>query len=75
MAYEWNFDKLPEERHCEVAELTRQGQAGKLMEIHNQYQLSREVYCCSVQQNMVLKWFIYGIESGKIRCGGEDIPE
>lgn len=75
MAYDWKFERLPESRHCEVMELTRQGKGGQLMEIHNQYQLSSEVYCCPGHSEMVLKWFIYGIQSGKIRCSGEDIPE
>jgi len=75
MAYEWNFEKLPKERHNEVIALVKQGSGGKLMVIHNQYQLSDELYCCSVQDYMVLNWFKHGIETGQITGNGQSLPE
>lgn len=75
MAYTWNFDKLPKERHEEVISLVKQGAGGKLMLIHNQYLLSEELYCCPVQDNMVLNWFKYGIETGQIKGNGQSTSE
>lgn len=67
MAYEWDFGKLPESEHDKVIDLWNNGDAGKLMVIHNKYELSPELYCCSVQNQMVLDWFKYGIKHEYIK--------
>lgn len=67
MAYNWNFEKLPKEKHNEVLNLIEQGRGAQLMIIHNEYELSRELYCCSVQEKYVLNWFIYGRDTGQIK--------
>lgn len=67
MAYEWDFNKLPEEEHDNAIELFNSKDAVKLMLLHNKYELSPELYCCSVQNQMIINWFKYGIENGFIK--------
>lgn len=75
MGYMWDFSKLPKEEYARVIERVEMGDARTLMLIHNEYGLSRDVYCCGAQQQMVMNWFKYGIETGQIRMDGESLPE
>lgn len=70
MSYNWDFSKLPKHEHQRVIDRSDSRDAKTLMIIHNQYELSDELYCCTKQNEMVLKWFKYGIENGYIK--GED---
>lgn len=63
----WDFSKIPDSRIEEVLELVNSRSGGRLMAIHNDYQLSKEYYCCSVQEQYVINWFIYGRDTGKIK--------
>lgn len=67
MAYEWDFNKLPEEEHDNALAFFNSKDAVKLMLLHNKYELSPELYCCSIQNQMIINWFKYGIENGFIK--------
>ncbi|NOT37500.1 MAG: hypothetical protein HOP11_08990 [Saprospiraceae bacterium] len=67
MAYEWDFSRLPEHEHDRTIDLWNQGRAGDLMVLHNKYELSAELYCCAVQNQMIMNWIKYGIEHGYIK--------
>jgi len=70
MSYSWDWSKLPKHEHQRVIDRYNSRDAKTLMIIHNQYELSDELYCCTKQNEMVLNWFKYGIENGYIK--GED---
>lgn len=61
----WDFSKLPVERHNEVIELFEKKQWGKLMDIHNEFQLSEQTLCCNSKSAQ--KWFAWAIENQIIR--------
>ncbi len=67
MGYSWDFSKLPDHKHETVIDRYHSGDATSLMLIHNEYELSPDLYCCAVQNSMVMAWFKYGIENGLIR--------
>jgi hypothetical protein len=67
MIVEWDFNKLPENEHSKAIRLYEAGQWSKLMVIHNLYELSETVYCCSNQYDAIRLWFKKGIEEGLIR--------
>lgn len=67
MSYSWDFSKIPDEVINTVIELIDSNDAGMLMKIHNDYRLSYELYCCSHQNEFIIKWFKYGIETGQIK--------
>lgn len=67
MGYQWHWDRLPEHEHERVIDRFESRDAGALMVIHNDYRMSDELYCCSVQHDMVLNWFKYGIDNGYIK--------
>lgn len=60
----WDFSKLPKEEHKQVLELFQGSQWGRLMDLHNQYQLSPNYYCCD--DGPVRRWFGWAIENGII---------
>jgi hypothetical protein len=67
MGYSWDFTKLPNDKHETVIDRYQSGDALSLMLIHNEYELSPTLYCCAVQNSMVMAWFKHGIENGYIR--------
>ena len=67
MEFSWDWSKLPEHRHADAIRFYESRNGGKLMELHNEYQLSSELYCCTVHEIYVIKWFQYGIDNGHIR--------
>lgn len=71
MAYNWDFSKLPEERHKDAIRMAESRDGRGLMLLHNQYMLSPELYCCTIQETFVIKWFQYGIDTGQIKRDSE----
>ena len=69
--YNWDFSKLPDHEHERVIDRADSNDAQTLMLIHNEYRLSADLYCCAVQNEMVLKWFKYGIDNGLIKRQSE----
>lgn len=67
MAFDWDFSKLPEHEHNYVLDRFSSSDAGALMVIHNKYELSEVLYCCTVHNQSVINWFKHGIENGYIR--------
>lgn len=46
--FKWDFSKLPEHEHERVKELVRLNEWRELVDIHDQYELSQNYYCCSI---------------------------
>lgn len=61
----WDFSRLPLERHNEVIELVKGSQWGKLMAIHNEYQLSNVTFCCDSKPAQ--RWFTWAVENQVIK--------
>lgn len=60
----WDFKKLPEDKHATAQELFAKKDWGRLMSLHNDYQLSPVFYCCD--NEAVKRWFEWGIKEGLI---------
>lgn len=60
----WDFSKLPDDKKQEAKELYTAQQWGKLMKMHNDYELSQNHYCCD--EAPIIKWFRWAIENGKL---------
>lgn len=57
----WDFTKLPAELFNEVIDLVESQQWGKLMSIHNDYQLSETFFCCD--DKPAQRWFTWAVEN------------
>ncbi len=57
----WDFSKIPAQMHNEILNLIKQKQWVKLMNIHNEYKLSDEHFCCDHKPAM--KWFTWAAEN------------
>lgn len=66
----WDFTKLPRDRYSEVVELVSLKQWGKLMDIHNEYQLSPTFFCCD--EKPAQRWFTWAVEHKIIQA---DAPQ
>lgn len=66
---DWDFSKLPQEEVNNVIEKYERRDIVALMLIHNKYKLSKVTYCCGEDGKSALKWFEYGISTGKIKQG------
>lgn len=66
-ALEWDFSKLPEEEQIHLLELYDAGKWWDIVKMHNKYNLSSNVYCCSNALKGVKAWVEYGIETGQIK--------
>ena len=62
----WDFTKLDQEGIDAAIVAYEVGDTKELMKLHNQYQLSNEVYTCGCQENIVYKWFKYGFDNNLI---------
>jgi hypothetical protein len=60
----WDFSKLPDDKKQEAKELYAAQQWGKLMKMHNDYELSQNHYCCD--EAPIINWFRWAIENGKL---------
>jgi len=60
----WDFSKLPDDKKQEAKELYTAQQWGKLMKMHNDYELSQNHYCCD--EAPIINWFRWAIENGKL---------
>jgi hypothetical protein len=69
--YDWDFSKLPESEHSRVIELFDEGEWEELNKVHNEYGLSKNLYCCASLKKAMYNWFYYGIESGQISANEE----
>lgn len=67
MEFSWDWSKLPEHRHADAIRMSESRDGKGLMLLHNEYQLSSELYCCSAHELSVINWFKYGIDNGFIR--------
>lgn len=65
----WDFTRLPKDKHAEVIELFNNQRWGLLMQIHNDYALSPNVYCCN--EAPIIRYFTWAIENGKIKADAE----
>lgn len=64
----WDFSKLPKEEHENVVNLVTLKQWGKLMDIHNKYQLSPTFFCCD--EKPAQRWFTWAVEQKIIQADG-----
>jgi len=60
----WDFSKLPADKKQEAKEFFAAQQWGKLMQMHNDYELSQNHYCCD--ETPIIRWFKWAIENGKL---------
>jgi len=60
----WDFSKLPADKKREAKEFFAAQQWGKLMQMHNDYELSQNHYCCD--ETPIIRWFKWAIENGKL---------
>ena len=62
----WDFTKLPREEYNNVVELVALKQWGKLMDIHNKYQLTPTFFCCD--EKPAQRWFTWAVEQKIIQA-------
>ena len=60
----WDFSKLPADKKQEAKEMFAAQQWGKLMQLHNDYELSQNHYCCD--ETPIIRWFKWAIDNGKL---------
>ncbi len=60
----WDFSKLPDAKHAEMIALYNEKQYGKIMAMHNQYQLSPHHYCCDSRP--IIRWVRWAIDNGHL---------
>jgi len=66
----WDFTRLPESEHQRVLEAYAKGDVRRLIEIHDNYQLSEYSYCCN--STGLLAWFGEAIKNGTINGQAEN---
>jgi len=57
----WKFSNLPESAYKEAVKAYKASDIDALVSLHNKYNLSKNNYCCSVDEAM-LNWWKHGIE-------------
>lgn len=57
----WDFLRLPNNLHDDIVDLVDAKQWGKLMSIHNEFQLSDTLFCCDSKP--AERWFTWAIEN------------
>jgi hypothetical protein len=60
--FDWDFSKLPEHEYERAIDAYNEGKIIVLITLHNDYKLSKNNYCCSPDEAMLI-WFKYGIEN------------
>lgn len=66
MSVEWNFSKLPKDKHQSVIKAYNDRNVEFLFKIHNTYKLSNYKYCCNISEPMLM-WFGDAIEKQIIK--------
>lgn len=61
----WDFSKIPKNRMNEVFDLIQNKSWGKLMDIHNELNLSPQILCCN--QKVAERWFTWAVENKLIQ--------
>lgn len=69
----WDFQRLPKSEHQNVIILFDSQNWGELMQIHNKYALSHNVYCCD--EKPVIRYFDWAIRNGIIQNEQESEKE
>ena len=64
--YNWNWEKLPKHEYNKVIENVNMGMVGPLMQIHNKYELSDRIFCCSNDEQKCKLWFAWAVETNII---------
>ena len=62
MIYNWKWENLPKHEHNKVIDHIQMGMIGHLMNIHNKYELSEEIFCCPHHVSFCNLWFMCGFE-------------
>lgn len=63
MNCEWDFTKLPIDKWSEAIEAIEAGKIYILAKLHNDYNLSKNDYCCSAKQEGLKNWWRHGIKN------------
>jgi hypothetical protein len=61
----WDFEKIPKDRHNEIIDLVNRRQWSRLMDIHNEFELSPQTLCCNSKS--AEKWFTWAVKEGVIK--------
>ena len=65
---DWDFERLPKEKHNEVIEYVEMHQIGMLVAIHDEFRLSGfTAYCCHGNGAYVYQFYVLAIEREYIK--------
>lgn len=64
---EWDFSLLPKSEYPKVLVAFEETDYYTLREIHHQYQLSENLYCCGEWRESVYQWYKKAIDDGTIQ--------
>jgi molybdenum cofactor biosynthesis enzyme len=64
---DWDFSKLPPEEHARVCDLIERNEWRELVDVHDTYKLSRNVFCCAI--GLLKNEFLQAVKTGKINNG------
>lgn len=70
---EWDFSKLPADKHQIAIEALGKKDTVTLITIHDRYQLSNYSYCCGKDAPLaVLRWFSWAYQNGLINASKKE---